>query len=367
MKHPQLLTFFRGRRTPVGAPPGTLLDNPDAQMPCVITVMRYGAAGLDEKIIERADQIPPLLGSYHVTWINIDGLADLELIRQVGEIFDLHRLALEDVVSVTQRPKAEDYGDFLFVVTRMPKLVNRELDIEQVSMFLKSGVLITFQEKPGDCWNPVRERIRASRGLLRQNGADYLMYALLDSVTDSNFPILEEFGDRVEALNDRIMEQPDPSELREMHEIRQDLITLRRAIWPQRDMFGSLMREHSQFVGQTAAIYLRDCYDHAVQLLDLVETYREIAATTMELYVTSVSNRLNEIMKVLTIIATIFIPLSFIASVYGMNFNPGQSPFNMPELEWRYGYFYALGLMAVVAFGLLAWFWRRGWIGRGQR
>ena len=360
----QVLNIVRGRRAPVGASPGTLLHHPEAQ-PSVINLVRYGAAGLDERTLERADEIKAFLGSYSVTWINVDGLADLNLIHEMGEIFEFHRLALEDTVSVSQRPKTESYGDFLFVVTRMPSLVDGELAVEQVSFFLKDGVLVTFQERGGDCWDPVRERIRQSRGLLRQQGADYLLYALLDAVIDSYFPILEHFGDKVEALNERIMERATPAEIREMHSIRQELITLRRAIWPQRDMFSALTREQTRFVGETASIYLRDCYDHAVQLLDLVETYREIAATSMELYVTSVNNRLNEIMKVLTIIATIFIPLSFIASVYGMNFDPGKGPFNMPELGWKYGYLFALGLMAAVGFGLLIWFWRKGWIGRG--
>jgi magnesium transporter len=213
----------------------------------------------------------------------------------------------------------------------------------------------------------VRERIRQHRGLLRNQGADYLMYALLDSVADSYFPILEDFGDKIEDLNDRIIAQAEPSEIHEMHAIRQELIKLRRAIWPQRDMFNSLIREQHRFVGETAAIYLRDCYDHAVQLLDLVETYREIAATSMELYISSVNNRMNEIMKVLTIIATIFIPMSFVTGLYGMNFDTSASPWNMPELHWVYGYPFALGVMGCIAGVLLFWFWRRGWIGGGDR
>jgi magnesium transporter len=363
MKAPQLFNIVRGRRRPApGAAPGTLIVNPDAEQ-SEIHVVRYGPEAVDERQVTTIDEVKSLLGQHKVTWINVDGLGDIDLIRQIGELFDMHRLAIADVVNITQRPKTEDYGEALFVISRMPHMLDEGLWIEQVSSFLRGGVLVTFQEKGGDCWGPVRERIRQNRGLIRQEGADYLLYALLDSVTDSYFPILEHFGDAVEDLNDRIMEQPDPSEIRDMHSIRQDLITLRRAIWPLRDMFSALMREQRRFLGDTAAIYLRDCYDHAVQLLDLVETYREIAAISMELYVTATSNRLNEIMKVLTIISTIFIPLSFIASVYGMNFNAEKSPFNMPELDWQYGYPFVLGLMALIGFALLFWFWRRGWIG----
>ena len=367
MKRPHLPNFFHGRRAPVGAVPGTLLLHPDAEPP-VITVTRYGPETHDTQCVKTADEIKALWQEgYPVTWINIDGLADLELITAIGDMFDFHRLAVADVLNVTQRPKSEDYGNFLFVINRMPSLNGGdEVEIEQISYFLKEGVLVTFQEAVGDCWNPVRDRIRQGRGIIRQEKADYLMYALLDSVVDAYFPILEHYGDKVEALNDRIMDHADPKEMREMHKIRQELISLRRAIWPQRDVFSSLMRDQKRFVGETTSIYLRDCYDHAVQLLDLVETYREIAATSMELYISSVNNRMNEIMKVLTIIATIFIPLSFIASVYGMNFDVNKSPFNMPELEWEYGYLFALGLMALTAGSLLIGFWRRGWIRFGK-
>ena len=363
MKKANLTSFFQGDRVPVGAGPGTLLLHPDAEPP-VITITRYGPEKVDTQYVATADEIKRLCGEgYPVTWINIDGLADLDLITAIGDMFDFHRLAIEDVLNITQRPKTEDYGNFLFVINRMPALNgDDEVEIEQISYFLKEGVLVTFQEAVGDCWNPVRERIRMARGIIRNEKADYLLYALLDSVVDAYFPILEHYGDKVEALNDRIMDHADPREIREMHKIRQELINLRRAIWPQRDVFSSLMRDQKRFVGETTAIYLRDCYDHAVQLLDLVETYREIAATSMELYISSVNNRMNEIMKVLTIIATIFIPLSFIASVYGMNFDPHKSPFNMPELEWEYGYVFALGLMASVALGLLYMFWRNGWL-----
>jgi magnesium transporter len=219
MKVPQLFNIVRGRRPAPGSSPGTLMVHPDADPP-VIEVMRYGIGLCEVHKVTTVDEIKALLGEYHVTWIDIDGLADVDLIRQIGELFGMHRLAIEDVVNLGQRPKTEDYGDSLFVISRMPHLLEDGLWIEQVSFFLKGDVLVTFQEKGGDCWNPVRDRLRQDRGLIRQEGSDYLLYALLDSVTDSYFPILEHFGDAVEDLNDRIMEHPDPSEIRDMHRIR---------------------------------------------------------------------------------------------------------------------------------------------------
>ena len=241
------------------------------------------------------------------------------------------------------------------------------VDTEQVSFFLRDGLLVTFQERAGDCFEPVRQRIRSGQGRVRAEGADYLLYALLDAVTDSYFPILEKYGEEVESLNEAIVTSPQRVTPFLLHNARRNLLVLRRAIWPQRDMFNSLSREQPIFIGATASFHFRDCYDHSVQLLDIVETYREIASGSVELYFTSINLRTNEVMKVLTVIATIFMPLSFVASVYGMNFDRA-SPFNMPELAWRYGYFFSLGVMGAIAIGFLIYFWRRGWLGsKGKR
>jgi magnesium transporter len=228
---------------------------------------------------------------------------------------------------------------------------------------LGENFVLTFQEGGGDCFDPVRKRLRRKRGRIRDVGADYLAYALLDAVIDGFYPVLEDCGERLGVLEDEIIGAPSGAAVTDVHDLKHDLLTLRRAIWPQREMINTLLRDESELVSAATRIYLRDCYDHAVQLMDIVETYREIASALVDVYLSSVSARLNEIMKVLTIIATIFIPLSFIASVYGMNFDRNASPLNMPELGWRYGYVFSLALMLAIALGLLYYFRRRGWLG----
>ena len=327
--------------------------------------MGYGPDDLEERQISKTEELKPLIGKWPVTWINVDGLADLALIRHLGEMFDLHGLALEDVVNVHQRPKVEEYGDHTFIVTKMIH-GDRSPMTEQVSMFLGERFLLTFQERSGDCFEPVRQRIRRHRGLIRDRKADYLAYALLDVVIDGYFPVLEEYGERLEVLEDAVMGRHSSDHVAEIHDMKRDLLALRRAIWPQREMISALTRDTSPQIVEQTRIYLQDCYDHTIQLMDVVETYREIASGLVDVYLSSTSARMNEIMKVLTVIATIFMPLGFIAGLYGMNFDRGVSPWNMPELGWYLGYPLALLLMAAVAVGLLLYFWRRRWIGGGQ-
>ncbi|MBI4183518.1 MAG: magnesium/cobalt transporter CorA [Proteobacteria bacterium] len=355
----------RRRRAGPGAPPGTLIADPTAARP-VITVIGYGP----DEIVERANPEPAelssLIGRWPVLWVNVDGLGDVEAIRRVGETFGLHPLALEDVVNVHQRPKVEEYADHLYLVARMPRM-GSALETEQVSLFLGRGFVLTFQERVGDCFDPVRQRLRAGRGRSRSAGPDYLAYALLDAIVDSFFPILERYGERVEELEDAVLAEPEIQVMADIHDAKRDLLLLRRAIWPQRDAISTLIRDDSPHVTRETRVFLRDCYDHTVQLIDVVETYREIASGLVEIYLSSLSARLNEVMKVLTVIATVFIPLSVIASIYGMNFDREASPWNMPELGWYWGYPFALGLMAAVGGGLLLHFWRKGWVGRRRR
>jgi magnesium transporter len=289
----------------------------------------------------------------------VTGLADVSIIEAIGDAFDLHDLTLEDVINVYQRPKFEAYEDHAFIVMRMPTPDNRT---EQVSLFLGKGYVLTFQERPGDCFDPVRERIRRAAGRIRGQGAGYLAYALIDAVIDGYFPMIEAIGEDVEELEDDVIGRPAPEQVDRLHHIKRELLMVRRAIWPTRDMVNALIRDGSRHVDESTRIYLRDCYDHTIQLMDIIETYREITSGLLDVYLSSLSTRMNEVMKLLTIIATIFIPLGFVAGLYGMNFDRG-SPWNMPELGWRYGYFFALGVMAAIALGLLFWFWRRGWIG----
>ncbi|HUT50087.1 MAG TPA: magnesium/cobalt transporter CorA [Alphaproteobacteria bacterium] len=352
------------RAAPPGSPPGTLVAHPEAVAP-KIDVIRYGPDQLDEPTAGPADELRAGIGALPVTWINVSGHGDLDLLRSIGKAFGLHRLSLADVVNIHQRPKAEIYEGYLFIVTRMPRGGNGT-ETEQITMVLGENFVLTFQERAGDCFEPVRKRLRRKRGRIRDAGADYLAYALLDAVIDGFYPVLEECGERLATLEDEIIAAPSRGAITDVHHLKHDLLMLRRAIWPQREMINSLLRDEGELISETTRIYLRDCYDHAVQLMDVVETYREIASALVDVYLSSISARLNEVMKVLTIIATIFIPLSFIASVYGMNFDPKASPWNMPELGWRYGYPFALFLMVAVAGGLLYYFRRRGWLGNSR-
>jgi len=343
-------------RPPPGSAPGIIVADPDAPHP-VIRVIAYGPTEIVERRLADIGEVAEFIGQYHVTWVNIDGLGDVETLRRAGEIFGLHRLALEDVSTTHQRPKVEEYDEHTFVVLRMPQPGGERFDTDQISIFLGSNYVLTFQEREGDCWDAVRTRLRTARGRLRHTGADYLAYGLIDSVIDAYFPILEETGEEVERLEDELTEHTDVTLVGRIHEVKRDLLGLRRVIWPLREMINTLIRDRSPRITEATQLYLRDCYDHSITLLDIVETYRDIAAGLHDLYLSAMSNRLNEVIKVLTIISTIFIPLSFIASVYGMNFD------HMPELHWRVGYFLALGLMAAVAGVLLTYFWRKGWIG----
>jgi magnesium transporter len=339
--------------------------DPEAPPP-VIRILAYGPGDMVEQEIGEPQRVRDFLDKWPVLWVDVEGLGDAETIRTLGELFGLHRLALEDVINVHQRPKIEQYGNYCFVVTRMVRL-GEHLETEQLSLFLGKNFVLTFQEgRPGDCLDLIRERIRQKRGRIREAGLDYLVYALLDAIVDCYFPILEEYGERLEAFEDEILSRPYGDTVARIHEIKRHLLTLRRAVWPQRETFNSLLREETPFVTHETRLYLRDCYDHVTQLIDLIETYRELGADLIDVYLSSISNRTNEIMRVLTVISTIFIPLTFIAGVYGMNFNPSASPWNMPELNWFWGYPLSLALMAAVALGQLIFFRRRGWLGAPQ-
>jgi magnesium transporter len=350
------------RRTPPGAAPGTVAVDPKAAR-TVVRVISYGPDDCQEEEVSDLDSLAELVGQRPVTWVDVQGLGDAETVTKLGEIFQLHPLALEDVVNTHQRAKVEDYGDYLFIVVRMLTADGR-LDTEQVGMFLGANFVLTFQERPGDCLDPVRKRLRQAKGRIRNVGADYLAYALLDAVVDAYFPALEQYGESLDRLDDEISARPTPATIAGIHQLRSDLLLLRRAIWPLRDELGGLAREPNPLISEETRIFLRDCYDHAVQIIDLVETCREMCSDLREYYLSTVNNRMSEVMKVLTVIATIFIPLGFVAGLYGMNFDPNVSPWNMPELRWPAGYPFALGVMAAIAVGQLLFFWRRGWLGR---
>jgi magnesium transporter len=351
----RLLNFHK-RHPPIGAPPGTLVF-PEERQAAALRVTVYGPDFVEEHDDVGVDQIPALITEDHVVWIDLCGLGDEPVRRQLGEIFDIHPLALEDVVNVPQRPKAEAYYQQHLVITRMAKAAESGLDVEQVSLFIGPHYLLTIQEREGDVFDPVRVRIRAGKGLIRRSGPDYLAYALIDAVLDGYYPVLEQLGDRLQAIEERILHEIRPSSQRSIHRIRRDLLVLRRAVWPQREAIGALVREDSPLITPKVRQYLRDCLDHAVQILDVIDTYRELASSLMDTHISTMGQRTNEVMKVLTIMASIFIPLTFLAGLYGMNFD------YLPELHYTWAYPVLLGVMVLVAIGMLIFFRRRGWLG----
>ncbi len=356
---------FRNRSQP-GLAPGTVAVDPQAPRP-VIHVIAYGPQELVEKTLESPEEILEYLNRWPTVWVNVDGLGDAQVLGRIGEIFELHKLTVEDIVNVHQRPKVERYDNHLFIVTRelhpAPSLWT-----EQIALVLSKGALLTFQEHPGDCFQTVRQRLRSAHGRIRGAGAGYLAYSLLDAIIDTYFPLIEQHGDRLDELEARIMAGPDQATLSEIHTVKKDLLRLRRTIWPQREAVNSLMRDEGPYFDAETRLHLRDGYDHCVQVIDMLENLREFSASLVDLHMSSISNRLNEVMKVLTIISTLFIPLSFITGVFGMNFHTDASPLNMPELSWYYGYPAALALMFGVAMVQIVFFWRKGWLKRvGKR
>ncbi|MBI5575537.1 MAG: magnesium/cobalt transporter CorA [Deltaproteobacteria bacterium] len=340
--------------------PGTLAAHAEAGTgPVRIALIKYDRAAFEERILP-AGEIPSVSApAAGVLWIDVRGLSDPSAVRAIGERFGFHPLALEDVLNVPQRPKVELYEGNLLIVLREVRYPESP---EQVSIFLGERVVVTFQERPGDCFEPIRERIRKGTGFIRNEGADFLAYALCDAVIDAYFPSLEKLGDEVEELEERVIRHPVPETLREIHRVKKRILEIRRAVWPARDAMNELLREESPLVRQETKVFLRDCYDHTVQVMDMVETHRETASGIVDEYMSSVSNRMNEIMKVLTVIATIFIPLTFVVGIYGMNFDPQASPYNMPELHWKYGYPVVLFVMGAIAAGMLYYFRRKKWL-----
>lgn len=360
MRHPLRLAA-RLRNRP-GTAPGTLTVDPE-EAPSIVRVMAFGPHELTEFIADDLDLVRAMVGKWNVVWVSVEGLGTAHVIARLGEIFGLHRLALEDVVNVPQRAKTEDYGDHVFVVARAAQRLPQPCT-QQMSIFIGPGWVVSFKERASEVFEPVRERARGSVGRIRTVGADYLGYALLDAIVDNYFPVLEAYGERLDEAEDEIINRPTRPTVHRLHNIKRELMAFRRAAWPMRDAVNTLVRDPHPVVQDDTRVYLRDCYDHVVQALELMETYRDFSASLTDLYLSSVSNRMNEIMKVLTMFSAIFIPLSFIAGVYGMNFHEEASPLNMPELRWYFGYPFALALMGSIAFVLLIYFWRKGWIGR---
>jgi magnesium transporter len=356
------LLLKRKRNPPVGARPGALALPADSPPP-IIRLMRYSVDHLEERTIESVAELAELaellLKGEGISWIDVQGFGDEATIERIREIFGLHPLAIADAVNTPQRPKSEVYDHFNLYITRMVRLgEHREICAEQVSLFLGKSYVLSLQEQYGDVFDPVRKRIRQTESMICRHGADYLAYALIDAVLDGYYPVIEMLGDRLHDLEEEILDRPSPTGMRRIHAIRRELLGLRRAIVPQREAVNTLIREETDLVGPLVREYLRDCYDHAVQTSDAVETFSDLAANLMDLYLSSMSQRTNEVMKVLTVMASIFIPLTFIVGIYGMNFD------YMPELHVWWAYPALLGIMLAIAVGMIVFFRMKGWIGR---
>lgn len=340
-----------------GSEPGTLSIEPGAK-PSRIILIDYDKDHAVRKVDITPKACTPYLGTNTISWMDIQGLGSEEVLTQVGDIFTLHPLLLEDVVNVPQRPKVQDYKQQLLIIAQMVR-INKEkdgFDTEQVGFVLGKNYLLTFQEEElEDCFEMVRERIRTNQGKVRQLGADYLTYLLLDSLIDGYFPVVEHYEERIEELEDEIVLHPSGQTMQKLYELRRELLALRRLIWPLRNVLNVIIRDHDTVITDDIQIYFRDSYDHIIQLLEIIEAYRELASSLMDVYMSAMGNKMNEIMKFLTVIATIFNPLTFIAGVYGMNFE------NMPELKWPWGYFICWTVMLGVAGGLIYYFWCKGW------
>jgi magnesium transporter len=353
-------SYYRGQSSKAGLPPGTLVHTGALPVTGATTVsaLSYSSQEFREYQPENLDQCIPVRNTGRTTWINLEGLHDLELIRHFGDCYGLHPLILEDIVNTSQRPKLEDYGDYIFIVARMIRFhKDRGIETEQVAMILGPGYLLSFQEGiAGDVFESVRERIRSGRGRLRSLGSDYLAYALMDAIVDGYFTVLEELGEYVEDLEEELARGPTQLILKRIIGLKREIIFMRKNVWPLREVTAALERGESQLISHASRVYFRDIYDHSIQVIDGVETFRDLLSGMLDLYLSSIGNRTNEVMRFLTVIGTIFLPLTFLVGVYGMNFK------HMPELEWPSGYFDLWGVMLAISLGMVLYFKRKQWL-----
>ncbi len=352
------MLLTKKRRIRPGAAPGTLVSEGAPARKVKMTVMSYSPDELEEKETESVDECFEYVGKREVTWINLDGTQDADLLGQIGEKFGIHPLALEDVINRGQRPKLEDFGEYLYITLRMPKKAEASspIDTEQINILLGSKFVMTIHDS-GDPFGPVIQRIKENKGRIRKMQADYLAYALIDLIVDQHFPIMDLIADQIEVLEDEVQESASPVIVRRIRSIKRDLILVRSSIWPMREVINSLEREEPELIAESTKLFLRDVYDHTIQIADIVESYRDILSEMFNIYLSVKADNTNEVMKILTIFATIFIPLTFVAGIYGMNFE------FMPELKWRYSYFVMIGVMLVITVVMLRFFRKRGWLG----
>lgn len=349
------------RAQKAGLPPGTLIQNGDrGNEPVELTVIAYNDPHFEEYDLAKTSEISAYRKTDRVLWVNVEGVHDIKILEEIGTLFDLHPLVLEDILNTDQRAKIEDYTDYLYIVLRMLRFDEATDTVlsEQVSLILGNGFVVSFQEggHRGDCFDPIRARIRGHKGRIRRMSADYLAYALLDVIVDNYFVVLEKLGEKATDIEEELIDEPGQGTLRLIYRFKRELITLRRMIWPLREVLGILERGEFPIIGDATRLFFRDVYDHTVHVVDTLESFRDLLSGMLDIYLSSVSHKLNSVMKVLTIISTIFMPLTFIAGVYGMNFK------FMPELEWHYGYPFAIGLMGLITASMLIYFRRQKWI-----
>jgi len=349
--------IFKIEPKKVGLPPGTLVHVGEERTEAVkITILDYDSADFREFVLDDVEICQEFKESPTVTWIDVVGIHQLEVIEAIGRNFGIHPLVLEDIVNTQQRPKMEDFDDYLFIVLKMLHQENDAIIAEQVSLIVGPKYVISFQEEEGDTFGPVRDRIRKAKGRIRKNGSDYLAYALIDAVVDHYFLILEDVGEYLENLEEEVMTNPSPETAQTIHNLKREMIFLRKSVWPLREVISLLARGESPLFGDPMRIYLRDVYDHTIQVVDTIETFRDVLSGMLDVYLASTSNKMNEVMKVLTIIATIFIPLTLVAGIYGMNFE------YMPELEWHWGYPTVMLLMFMLGIIMVIYFKKRRWL-----
>lgn len=350
--------YIRKTSKKIGMSPGEIIYLGDKDVEDVkITVIEYSSDAFSEIEVPDVASCTPYKESDAVSWINITGVHKVDLIRELGVHFNLHPLVLEDIANTEQRPKMDDFEDYLFMVMKMvyPDMESHSIRYEQISFIIGRGYVISLQEVEKDVFDPVRTRIKKGKGRIRKKGSDYLAYALMDMVVDHYFKVLEEIGEEIEDLQDDVLKQPEPLSLKIIHNLKKEILFLRKSLWPLREIVNTLIRGESSLIGEETVVYLRDVYDHTIQVIETIETYRDILSSTLDIYLSNVSNRMNEVMKVLTIIATIFIPMTFIAGIYGMNFR------YMPELEWKWSY-PLLWLALIAVFGvMIGWFKHKKW------
>jgi magnesium transporter len=355
----QKLRLVKKHSKKAGLPPGSLVYIGERETEKIrITLIDYNEQDFQEQEFTDISECFKFKTTPTVSWINIDGLHQTNIIEDIGKNFDLHPLILEDILNTTQRPKFEDAEKYIFVVLKMLHFdeENQTIKPEQVSMVLGRGFVISFQEKVGDVFDFVRNRLRNNKGRIRKMHEDYLLYSLLDSIVDSYFNVLEKLAEKIEILEDELVNNPTEETIYKIHSLKKEMIYLRKSIWPLRELVSGLLRSESELITKSTEIYLRDVYDHTIQVIDTVESFRDMISGMLDTYLSSISNRMNNVMKVLTIIATIFIPLTFVAGVYGMNFE------YMPELQWRYGYLGVWIIIAVIALLMLAYFKKKKWL-----